>query len=932
MRPAYLLNAMKSYYYSDETDMIRHYFRERDMHEQGAGKNASTISSVASSFGVSDATVLSPPSEVLLDGVISGTEIDGYAINLVAGQTYLFSVRGTGANPLSDTFLRVYDSTITLLDLDDDGGDGLNSLLTFTASYTGTHYIGVSAAYAGPTGTYTLDAFAKPAGDVVSDTFEDAVSITAGTPTFGFIDAGAGPYGPTFSEVDTYKLEVLAGEYFTIELSGGSDYLAPYPGLNPGELDPYLVIWKEVDGVISLVGEADDIDFPDEVNAQFSFVAEEDATYYIDVLSYAAAGSGGYSLVAQKYDLADFDPLESLNWDSAANIPTVNVGGVPTAYVYFANSGESFGELADNNIDPLPSFGWNAKEKAAVMQALEEYSKITGIEYVVTTDVNQATFRLITTTSTQYGAYFYPQDPAYGTQKGIGAFNVNSGGWDKLGFSTQDLPGDQVSLEQGGFSFGTILHEFGHAHGIAHPHDRGGGSEVLLGVTASTGSYGVYNLNQGVYTVMSYNDAWDLHPDGPSSFSIAGIDNGWSGTLSAFDIAVLQARYGVHAYATGNDVYTLTDVVDDAFYQTIWDTGGTDAIAYGGALDATIDLTAATLDYSPTGGGVISFLRNLPTTTPASAEVKGGYTIANGVVIENATGGSGNDVLIGNGVVNVLKGNGGDDWLMGKEGGDTLDGGAGFDTVSYISASAGVKASLSNNKGTAGDAAGDKFISIEKLEGSKFADTLSSGNGNGVLSGLAGNDKLEGGNGNDTLDGGDDNDTLEGGNGNDLLDGGNGNDTLEGGNGVDTLNGGAGNDTLEGGNDNDKLDGGAGNDKLEGGNGNDVLNGGDGADTLKGGNGNDIFVFADLGETDVILDFKRGQDKIDLSDLDAVAGGGIDAFTWIGSSVFTSVAGQLRAYSQGGDFFLAGDVDGNGVADFTIEINVAVTQSDILFA
>ncbi len=39
----------------------------------------------------------------------------------------------------------------------------------------------------------------------------------------------------------------------------------------------------------------------------------------------------------------------------------------------------------------------------------------------------------------------------------------------------------------------------------------------MLGVTASTGSYGIYNLNQGVYTVMSYNDAWDFHPDGPTS-------------------------------------------------------------------------------------------------------------------------------------------------------------------------------------------------------------------------------------------------------------------------------------------------------------------------------------------------------------------------------------------------------------------------------
>jgi Ca2+-binding RTX toxin-like protein len=171
-----------------------------------------------------------------------------------------------------------------------------------------------------------------------------------------------------------------------------------------------------------------------------------------------------------------------------------------------------------------------------------------------------------------------------------------------------------------------------------------------------------------------------LHPDGPSSYTIAGIDNGWSGTLGAFDIAVLQARYGVHEHNTGNDVYTLTDVADDAFYQTIWDSGGTDTIRYDGDLNAQIDLTAATLDYSPTGGGVVSFLYNLP-GLPGSQEIKGGYTIANGVVIENATGGSGDDILIGNAADNVLTGNGGDDHLLGRDGDDRLHGGAGDDVL-----------------------------------------------------------------------------------------------------------------------------------------------------------------------------------------------------------------------------------------------------------
>src|SRR5690606_27361188 len=222
------------------------------------------------------------------------------------------------------------------------------------------------------------------------------------------------------------------------------------------------------------------------------------------------------------------------------------------------------------------------------------------------------------------------------------------------------------------------------------------------------------------------------------------------------------------------------------YYETIWDTGGTDAIAYGGSRAARIDLTAATLDYSPTGGGAISFVD----------DIHGGYTIANGVVIENASGGSGNDVLIGNAVANLLAGNGGDDWMMGGAGPDTLNGGTGFDTASYVGAGAGVIASLASNRGTAGDAAGDRFASIEKLEGSHFADTLTGGKANDVLSGLAGDDLLDGGNGNDTLDGGDGHDTLSGSHGDDVLDGGAGDDMLDGGNASDVLIGGEGNDRL----------------------------------------------------------------------------------------------------------------------------------------
>ncbi|MNV13121.1 Poly(beta-D-mannuronate) C5 epimerase 2 [compost metagenome] len=99
------------------------------------------------------------------------------------------------------------------------------------------------------------------------------------------------------------------------------------------------------------------------------------------------------------------------------------------------------------------------------------------------------------------------------------------------------------------------------------------------------------------------------------------------------------------------------------------------------------------------------------------------------------------------------------------------------------------------------------------------------------------------------------------------------------------------------------LDGGIGNDILSGGTGNDRLVGGAGKDVLTGGAGIGIFDFNALNETgltsttwDVISDFVRGSDKIDLSTLDAnTATNGNDAFrTIIGSTTAFTAAGQLK--------------------------------------
>ncbi|MFT3987270.1 hypothetical protein [Aestuariivirga sp.] len=157
--------------------------------------------------------------------------------------------------------------------------------------------------------------------------------------------------------------------------------------------------------------------------------------------------------------------------------------------------------------------------------------------------------------------------------------------------------------------------------------------------------------------------------------------------------------------------------------------------------------------------------------------------------------------------------------------------------------------------------------------------------------------------------------------GNDVFDG-------RGGTVIGTIDGGDGNDTLTGGISDDVLLGGVGNDFLRGMLGEDTLRGGLGKDRLAGGADADTFVYGTIGEAgkgtagDIILDFQRGTDIIDLSLIDADA-------TLAGNQAFTFVTGAFTAAGQihfiAGTHILEGNINGNLAADFQITVNSVST-------
>lgn len=353
-----------------------------------------------------------------------------------------------------------------------------------------------------------------------------------------------------------------------------------------------------------------------------------------------------------------------------------------------------------------------------------------------------------------------------------------------------------------------MLHELGHALGLEHSHQNG-----TFGAVAS-------NFDAMEFTVMSYRSYIG------ASVSGGGYTNeafGYAQSYMMLDIQALQYLYGADFTTNaGNTTYswnpdngnTMVNGVAaispgaNRIFATIWDGGGTD----------TYDLSAYSsdlvIDLSPGGHSLFSTIQQaaLGNSNFARGNIYNALQ-HNGdarSLIENAKGGSGDDLLHGNGAANDLRGLGGADKLLGV----------------------------------------------------------------------------------------------------------NGKDFLKGGGGKDILRGGGQNDTLRGDKGGDKLFGDKGKDKMFGGGGNDKMIGGAGKDIMTGNAGSDTFRFLKAGDSgtgsnsDVVKDFNRGVDKIDLSAVTATPFTFGNSFSGTGPSITTN--------KNANKMFVLIDVNGDAIVDMRI--------------
>ncbi len=702
-------------------------------------------------------------------------DTDWFGMQLVQGQTYQISLRALPFFGLGDPELYLFDNNGNFLIFDDNSGEGLDSLLTVTATRTGQYFVGATG-FGGTgqsVGQYEISlAQVNFGADTVGQTKASAGTVAVDSSVTGTIDFG--------TDQDWYELTVQKGKTYAVFLDSAILSFTPLA-------DPKLEV---VDRNLASVAFNDDNGITK--NAALTFTADYNGKYYIKTMG-GPANTGDFKLTVADFSPPEpASPLDALDWGVKLDDPHVTY--------YFAKAGETYGnELTDTE--------WSAYQKAQAVAAMGEYSEVSLLTFAEVNNPSQADFILTKNflDSANTGRMI-PPDPQYGDIQGVGWFNTNPTYW-------SDANGHL--LDKGAFGYGNFIHEFGHGLGLSHPHDDGGGQSAIMAGVTSSGTRGDFGLNSRVFTVMSYIDGWTGGPPiDPNNQAF-----GFPGSLMAMDIAKIQEKYGPNTNNNGgNTTYTLANSNGNGTgYQAIWDTGGKDTFVHSGTMGATIDLRQATLKSELGGGGFVSF----------ATGIHGGLTIAKGVKIENATGGSANDTLVGNGLKNVLDGKGGNDVMFGGKGSDTF----------IISAAGDVVNEVSNGGKDDTVKSGAISLDLANYDNVENLQLTGSGDLNGTGSGVA--------------------NLLSGNKGKNVLSGKAGNDVVKGGAGKDTLKGEAGKDNLQGQAGGDKLNGGAGNDKLDGGKAND---------RLIGGKGLDDFIFKGTIGNDKITDFTKGKDELHLSE------------------------------------------------------------------
>jgi serralysin len=583
-------------------------------------------------------------------GQLTTGDHDWYRIDLVAGQTYTFSMTGTGVNNVRDTFLNLYSPSSVLLLANDDALVGNNSQITYTATSTGTYFLDASAYSASDVGQY-------------------GISATTGTVGSFDVQMGAGVMDADAS----WSLIPGTGANVTYGFRASGGLAANFSQLTAAEI-------AAVQSLLAMYSEVSGLTFTQVNPGGYT----NDATVLFSNYS-ANDGAGAYA----------YYPGSTASTDSAGDVylnTSVSRTSLPAgSYSSFAimhELGHAMGLSHPGQYNAGVGVSITYANNAQFVQDSQQYTVMSYFNESATTGVTNPNYP-----QTLLLHDIYALQQIYGVNTGTRSgnstygFHSNLGGvydfspntapalciWDGAGNDTLDLSGftnnQTISLVGGTFSnVGGYTSNVSIALGAVIENAIGGsGSDTIIGNGANN------RIDGG-----SGQDTFDA-----------------SGSLT-WDVGYAFSTGSTLYLRSGNEVDSLTSIeriVFGAGVDTVY-SDGTVAVDGGGNSNYLIMLGAGPFavhldtvqtshfnllylsggaDSADVSGSTYAYMFGLGGNDSLTLGVSGGW----------AFGGDGSDTISGSGVGNdILLGEAGDDTIYGQAGDDVIYAGVGNDILS----------------------------------------------------------------------------------------------------------------------------------------------------------------------------------------------------------------------------------------------------------